>query len=60
MIKRFQPGMWTVADRYAFGPYCGERLFSLRSWRSSQLFRRTTNGFSIGPILFWKKVNGQW
>lgn len=37
------------------GLYCGERLFSLESWRRLPLFRklRTAKGFSIGPILFW-------
>lgn len=52
--------MWTIADKYAFGPYCGERLFSLRSWKSYPLFRSIDNGFSVGPILFWKKRGEQW
>ena len=44
---------------YHVGPYCGEHFFSLRSWTSYikqfGLFRKTTGGFSIGPILFWKE-----
>lgn len=44
---------------YHVGPYCGERFWRLRSWTSYikqfGLFRKTTGGFSIGPILFWKE-----
>lgn len=40
---------------YHVGPFCGESIFRLRSWKWSGVFRKTRSGFSIGPILFWKE-----
>ena len=50
----------SIGDYHA-GPFCGERVFSFRSWKSYLtakgygLFRKTDHSFSIGPILFWKE-----
>lgn len=40
---------------YHVGSYCGERAFSPRSWRRNPGLRRTSSGFSVGPILFWRE-----
>lgn len=40
---------------YHVGPFCGERIFRLRSWKSYPFFKKSSNGFSIGPILFWRE-----
>lgn len=65
MIRHYQRGMWTIADKYAFGPFCGERVWSLRDWARNGLYRNRTNqygrAFNIGPILFWTKgEDGSW
>jgi len=45
----------SIGDYHA-GPYCGEQVWRVRGWlRRYGWFRRTTSGFSIGPILFWKE-----
>jgi hypothetical protein len=41
---------------YHVGPFCGERIFSLRDWRRRGFkARRHGSGFYFGPIFFWKE-----
>lgn len=44
----------SVGDFHA-GPYCGARLLSVRDWKLYGFFRKTSTGFSIGPLYFWKE-----
>jgi hypothetical protein len=48
----------TTSKRYfAVGVFCGEKWYSVESWKRYSLFQnlRDENGFafSIGPLLFW-------
>lgn len=44
---------------YHVGPYCGDSIFRLKSWtfwfKKYGIIRKIDNGFSFGPILFWKE-----
>lgn len=48
----------SVGD-YHVGPYCGESIFRLKSWtfwlKKYGFIRKVNEGFSVGPILFWKE-----
>lgn len=49
MNKMHKIGKWE------FGVFCGEKLWSLRSWRRYGIFDcRPGITFSIGPVGFWK------
>lgn len=38
------------------GVLCGERWWSIRSWRRNDLYRKTASGsLCIGPIIFYKQ-----
>ena len=37
------------------GVLCGEPWWSIRSWRRTDVYRKTASGFCIGPILFYKQ-----
>jgi hypothetical protein len=57
-IKLFVKSMtvfWDEKPVFAVGVMCGERLFSIRSWRNYSLLwkLRGSWGFGIGPILIW-------
>lgn len=45
----------SIGDRHA-GTYCGGQVWNVRqSYRRYGLSRRLEDGFSLGPVLFWKE-----
>ena len=58
-------GLWLVwifiremrqeVTRWRVGVFCGERLWRLSSWRRNPGVHRNSVGFSVGPILVYKR-----